>query len=435
MKPLSEATCLCFDHGLFTTLAERLARDGFGRVLYHSPYEEGFSKLNSAILGFGLDGVERVNDIWEVKDEVDVWCFPDIEHGGLQLELESQGRHVWGSRKGDSLELFREKFHKVLERLGLDVPKYRTIQGLTKLREFLKSNDGEWFIKISRWRGSFETQKFRSWKLDEGLIDLWAVKFGPAKDIIPFMVFDPIETELEIGGDTYCIDGQWPDLMLHGDENKDKAYISTVTKRTDMPPQIQDVLEAFGPELKEYRYRNFWSMEVRVKDDAAYFGDATCRAPMPATPSQLENIKNLPEVIYHGAQGELVQPEYEKQFTCEVIVNMKGDRHAWGVADIPKELSRWLKLPNSCQIDGLRCFPPDEQHGEAIGWMVAMGDSIEEVIATMKEQIKMLPDGMSADVEPLGELLTVVKQGEDEGIPFTEDEVPPAETVLVDNPA
>lgn len=429
MKDISQATALIFDHGLFTTLATRLARNGFGRVLYHSPYEEGFSTLNKAIIGYGLEGVERVNDIWSVKDEVDTWVFPDIEHAGLQLELESQGFHVWGSRKGDTLELLREKFHRVLEKVGLDVPKYRTIIGLTPLREFLKDHEGPWFIKISRWRGSFETQKFRSWKLDEGLLDLWAVKFGPAKEIVPFMVFDLIDTPLEIGGDTYCIDGQWPDLMLHGDENKDKAYISAVTPRKEMPDQIRDVLDAFGAVLAEYRYRNFWSMEIRVTEDEAFFGDATCRAPMPATPSQLENIKNLPQIIHHGAHGQLVQPEFEKKFTGEVLVNMKGDRHSWGVTEVPTELKRWLKLPNSCQIDDLRCFPPDEQHGEAIGWLVALGDTVEEMISTMKDQIKLLPDGMSADLEPLGELLDVVDEAKEKGIDFPA-EVPAAETVL-----
>jgi hypothetical protein len=429
LKDISRCTCLCFDHGLFTTLAERLARD-FGRVLYHSPFEEGFSTLNKAIIGYGLENVERCNDIWAVKDEVDVWCFPDIEHAGLQLELESQGRAVWGSRKGDSLELFREKFHKTLERVGLDVPKYHTCHGLTELRSFLKDHEGPFYIKISRWRGSFETQKFRSWKLDEGLLDQWAVKFGPAKEIVPFMVFDPIDTNLEIGGDTFSIDGQWPDEMLHGDECKDRAYLSSVTKRQDMPPQIQDVLNAFGPELAKYRYRNFWSMEVRVKDDHAFFGDATCRAPMPATPSQLENISNLSEVIYAGAHGDLIQPEFEKAFTCEVLVSQKGDRHAWGLAEVPKELKRWLKLPNSCEIDGLRCFPPDDNHGEAIGWLVAIGDTVEGCIDTMKEQIDLLPDGMSADIDPLAELLEVVSEGEEEGIPFSPDPVPPPEMVV-----
>lgn len=429
MKELSDATCLCFDNGLFVPLAERLALNGFGRVLYHSPYEQGFSTLNKGIIGYGLENVERVNDYWAVKDEVDCWCFSDIEHAGLQLELESQGRNVWGSRKGDSLELFREKFHRVLERLGLDVPKYRVCQGLNNLREFLKANEGPWYVKISRWRGAFETQKFRSWKLDECLIDQWAVKFGPAKGLIPFMVFDPIDTPLEIGGDTFNIDGQWPDTCLHGDESKDKAFISCVTPRKEMPKQIQDIMEAFGPILSEYRYRNLWSMEVRIKDDLAFFGDPTCRFPMPATPSQLENMSNLPEVIYHGAMGELVQPVFENQFTGEVLVNMKGDRHAWGVTEVPDALKRWLKLPNSCQIDGLRCFPPDEQHGEAIGWLVALGDTLEEMISTMKDQIELLPDGMSADIEPLGELLTVVEQAQEKGIDFPAD-VPPPEIVM-----
>lgn len=156
MKSVENSTCLVFDNGLFVPLAERLSRNGFGRVLYHSPFEEGFSTLNEAIIGYGLEGVERVNDIWAVKDEVDVWCFPDIEHAGLQLELESQGRYVWGSRKGDSLELFREKFHRVLEQVGLDVPKFRTIQGLTKLSEFLKANEGHGSLRFpdgaDRWK-------------------------------------------------------------------------------------------------------------------------------------------------------------------------------------------------------------------------------------------------------------------------------------------
>lgn len=432
MKPLSEATCLCYDNGLFLPIAERLAReDGFGRVLWFSPFEEGFSKLNAGIIGTGLERVERCYDFWKIKSEIDCFAFFDIENSGLQLELERQGFNVWGSRKGDCLELFRQKFHRVLERLGLDVPKFRVCQGLTELREFLKANEGPFYIKISRWRGSFETAKFRSWKLDEGLLDLWAVKFGPAKEIIPFMVFNPIDTPLEIGGDTFCIDGQWPDLMLHGDENKDKAYLATVTKREEMPQQIQDVLDAFVPELAQCRYRNFWSMEIRVKDDKAYFGDATCRAPMPATASQLENMSNLPEVIYAGAQGELAQPKFEKQIVGEVLVNMKGDRHAWGVTEIPKGLERWLKLPNSCVIDGLRCLPPDENHGEAVGWMCAIGETVEDFIKTMKEQIALLPDGMSADMEPMAELITVVEQATEKGIDF-DGELPAPEIVLAE---
>lgn len=431
MKDLSQATLLVYDNGLFLPIAERLAREnGFGRVLWFSPFEQGFSKINEGIIGYGLERVERCYDIWKSKKDVDCFAFFDIENSGLQLELASQGYPVWGSRDGDSLELYREHFHKVLGRVGLDVPKFKVFNGLTELRAFLKDNEGPFFIKISRWRGSFETQKFRSWKLDEGLLDHWAVKFGPAKEIIPFLVFDPIETPLEIGGDTFNIVGKWPDQMLHGDEAKDKAYVSTVTKLEDMPEQLQEILEAFGPVLGKAGYRNFWSMEDRVKDDKHYFGDATTRAPCPATASQLENISNLPEIIYAGAQGELVQPKFEKKYTGEVLLNLKGDRHAWGVTEIPDSLKRWLKIPNSCVINGLRCMPPDENHGEALGWMAAIADTLEELVTTMKNQIDKLPDGMTADLEPLAELLEIIDKGEDEGIPFGTQPVPPPEIVL-----
>jgi len=70
---------------------------------------------------------------------------------------------------------------------------------------------------------------------DSGILDVWAVRFGPAQNMVRFIVCEPIDTPLEIGGDTYCVDGQWPSLMLHGDEKKDKGYIGTVTKREDMP--------------------------------------------------------------------------------------------------------------------------------------------------------------------------------------------------------
>ena len=97
---------------------------------------------------------------------------------------------------------------------------------------------------------------------DSGMLDVWAVRFGP-QNVVRFIVCEPIDTPLEMARSTFCVDGQWPSLMLHGDEKK-IGYIGTVTKR-DMPEQIQDVLTAFEPVMKECRYRNQFSMELRDK--------------------------------------------------------------------------------------------------------------------------------------------------------------------------
>lgn len=431
MKDISQVKACVIDHGLNVSLARKIA-EKCDHVWYHTPFEEGFSIFNHGAIGDGFDDIERCNDPWAIKRDVDLWVFPDIEHAGWQAELEYQGAAVWGSRYGDSLELFREKFHKILNQVGLDVPKYKTIEGVTSLRLFLMQNDGPFYIKVSRWRGSFETCKFRSWEEDSGLIDLWGVKFGPCAEFIIFMVFDPIETDLEIGGDTYCIDGQWPDTMLRADECKDKALIAAVTDKNDMPQEILDVLEAFGPILKEYRYRNFWSMEIRITDDKAYFGDATCRTPFPATPSQMEAYENIAEIIWSGANGELVQPSPITKFSGELILSLSGDKKTWGVIKVPKELEQWLKLQDCCQVNDMIAFPvnDDGERSENIGWLVGQADTLDQLVDVLQGYVKLLPDGVSADLEPLANLLAEISKAKDEGIEFNSKSIPDPSTVL-----
>lgn len=430
MKELSQATVCCVDHGLFLPVAQTLAKS-FKRVLYHTPDSiEGFPTINKCLIGDGFEGVERCDDIWKVKHEVDAWVFPDIQHSGLQLELESQGFPVWGSRAADEIETNRELFHKTLKKLGLDCPKYRVVKGLTNLRLFLADNEGPFFIKISKYRGSLETTKFRSWERDEGLLDVWAVRFGPAKEHIPFLVFDPIDTPLEIGGDTYCIDGQFPELMVHGEEWKDRAYLGTITTRTEMPDDIQKVLDAFGPVLEGYRYRNAWSMELRKTDDAAFFIDPCCRWSQPATASRLELFSNIADIIYYGAHGQLIEPEPAAAFAAECVLTTKVEKGAWRAVEVPKELAGCIRLNDCCEIDGMVCFPPDDSRGESIGWLVAIGDTIEDTIEIMKTYADNLPDGMEADTDALVDLLAELKTAEEAGVEFSEDPIPEPETAL-----
>lgn len=416
------------DNGLFLPLAMRMA-DACKRVLYWTEYEEGFSSIRKGCLGDGFERIERCRDIWQAKKDVDLFCFPDIEHSGMQAELIAQGYPVWGSRMGDSLELNREKFLRVLASLGLDVPPHTVVVGLTGLSNHVKELEDQ-YIKISRWRGDLETCHWRSWKLDSGILDAWAVKFGPLKELIRFLVFPAIETDLEIGGDTYCVDGQWPRVMLNGLEWKDKSYFGVVTPRSEMPEQLQEILEAFGPVLGEYRYRNEFSSEVRVKDDSAYFIDPTCRGGLPSTGSQLMLWKNFPEIVWAGANGELLEPEYDDAFSMECVLTTKCEKGQWSTVEIPHELEPWVKLSCCCYTDGLYCFPPSEHHGEEIGWLVATGKTPQETLDTMKEHAAMLPDGVCANVESLADILKEVESAEEQGIPITDQPVPEPETVI-----
>lgn len=430
MSELSGKTALVVDHGLGLPIAHRLS-DSFQRVLYHSPFEDGFARIGKCVIGDGFENVLRCDDPWSVRDEVDLWCFPDVYHAGWQVELASQDRAVWGSRHGDSLEINREKLMRVLGNVGLNVPAFHVVLGISNLREHLKDKQNK-FIKISRFRGSFETAHWIGWEESNGDLDVWAVEFGACKELVRFLVFDPIGDELEIGCDTYNVDGEWPSLMLRGDEYKDKSYISAVTKRDDMPDPIKEVLEQFGPALAPFNYRNQFSMELRGEGDKWFMTDATCRLGLPSTASQLNLWKNFPEIVWAGAHGELIEPEPAAMFSVEVALTMKGEKGAWRKTIVPEKLRDVMKLGCCCHIDGAVCFPPDDCHEEEIGWLQAQADSIEDAVMLLREYASQLPEGVSAKSESLVDVLKEIHEAGEQGVPLTDEPVPEPEIAIAD---
>jgi hypothetical protein len=427
-EDFSSKTCLVFDHGFFLPLARRLA-ESFGRVLYYTPWEKGYPILNEGIIGAGFGDLIRCNDFWPLKKSIDLFVFPDIYHAGLQAELRSQGCRVWGAGAGMKLELDREFFLKKLDELGLAVAPHKRIVGLTALAEYLKDKTDQ-YIKVSLWRGSWETKHWRSWADDADKLDLWAVRLGGLKEHVPFLVFSEIKTKLEIGGDTYSVHGQWPAFMLHGIEKKDEAYFAAVTPRREMPEELTHILDSFAPFLAENRYAAQWSMEVRVTDDEAFFIDATTRGGLPSTASFL-SAKNIPEVLYHGADGDLVEIDYGYKFSAECMVKIHGEPDAWASMILPPELDPWFKVSDCCQLDGKLWFPSDGNKPiEETGWLVALGDTPTEVARKMNELADQLPDGAEASVESLADILREITAEEEAGIKFTDQEIPPPEIVL-----
>lgn len=427
---LSTKTALVIDNGLFIGMADRLG-DEFGRVLYFSDCPRGFPRIGNRIIGDGFDDIEQVWDIWPYLSKVDVVCFPDIGHGDLQLHLEEQGIPVWGSRDGDKLELNRPFFLSTLAELGLNVPEHEIVTGLSKLRDALKDRENV-YLKVSRYRGDMETTHWRSWSLDSGLLDALGMRFGPAGELVRFIICDAIETPIECGGDTYNVDGRWPSLMIHGTECKDKAYFGAVTKREEMPEALKDIMAAFGPVLKEYRYRNQLSMEARILDDKAYFIDPCCRASSPGSASQWQLWSNWPQIVWAGAHGELVEPEPSAQYSAEIVLKLKSEKNAWGTVELPTELEDWTVFGGCCRIDGRLCFPPDDSHGDEVGWLLATGDTPAETIALLKEHVAMLPDGLSGDMSALADAIKEIEAEEKAGIDFASKPMPDPAIVLED---
>lgn len=429
MKDLADVTCCVVDTGLFMQMARRMAED-CARVIYWNPDVRGFPSLKQACLGDGFDGVEMVREFWPFLDEIDLFCFPDSHLAGLQSHLVNIGKAVWGSRNGQRFEQSRQAFLNVLEAVGLEVPPYVEIEGLEALKEHLRDKEDK-YIKLSRFRGDMETTHWRNWELDEGWLDWLAVNLGPLKNHLRFLVFDAIKTDLEIGGDTYCVDGYWPSLMLNGFEGKDKCYFAKVTTREEMPEPIKEVLKAFAEPLGNCRYRNQWSMEIRVQGEHAYFNDATCRASLPGSASQQLLWKNFPQIVWAGANGQLVEPEPTAEYAAEVMITSKGGAHdCWDVVQVPQAIDRYCCFSNCCYVDGAYVFPPDELKGQDLGWLRAMGDTPTVVLERLKEYADQLPDGLNADVEAMADVIKEIESAAEEGIPFTQDEMPKPADVL-----
>jgi hypothetical protein len=428
MKETEDVVACVVDHGLFLPWADMLSR-GFKKVYYHTPWEKSFPKIGDCVIGDGYERIERIDDFFPIIDKIDLFVFPDIGWNGLQLHLEGCGKPVWGSRMGDELEIYREHFMDVVGEVGLSLPKFRKIRGLENLKAFLKDKTDR-YLKISKYRGSFETYHWRSWREDEGEMEKWAVKFGPLKNEILFTVVDPIKTEIEDGYDGYCVDGKFPDQAFHGIENKDKGYMCAIQDFDTLPDQIKDVNKAFSKKLEEVRYRNNFSTEVRITEDDFYFIDPTCRLGSPPSQVMAEMLSNWCDIVWHGAHGELVQMKPIAKYGVQTVLNGKSETGCWGIADFPAEIRQWVKCGNTCEVDGRLCFPPADEPDTMLGWLVGIGDSFQEAIDHLKENCDLLPDGVSTNIQSLVELLQQMDSAEDMDISFGDGERPEPESVI-----
>jgi len=215
---LSTKTALVIDNGLFVEIARTISKS-FGRVLYYCSWEAAYPKSNRYVIGHGIEGIELIHDIFDYIDQVDIFIFPDIYYGGLQVYLESQGKLVFGGRKGEEMELLRETMKEHMKKLGLFATNYEVVTGLDNLREYLKEHENVW-IKQNITRGDFETFYSKNYKLVEPVLDALEHNLGAIKYIKDFIVEDAYDG-VETGMDCYCIDGEYPSRTLAGIEVKD----------------------------------------------------------------------------------------------------------------------------------------------------------------------------------------------------------------------
>src|SRR5262245_50222712 len=144
MTDLKSKSCLIADWGLFAELAPRLARD-FGQVWYFVPWANGYPKAAGAYIGYGLEGVTRVDTFWDYVSLADVVVFPDIYFAEWQaVVIDKFQKPVWGHRFAEKLELDRRGTRRLQKDLGIPAPKTRYFTGVDALAEYLQTVENKW---------------------------------------------------------------------------------------------------------------------------------------------------------------------------------------------------------------------------------------------------------------------------------------------------
>lgn len=391
---LRTKTVLVYDLGQFLEIAVRLSRD-FGRVLYFSPWATSFPKSNAKMIGEGIRGVERVESIWPYIDNVDLFVFTDVYEADLQEYLRKQGKRVWGCGGSDWLELDRARSKERLAKAGVDIGPYEVIIGLDALREHLRKHDDQ-HVKISKTRGDMETFHSPNFDEIEPRLDELEHNLGAKKKVMQFIVEQGIPDAIEVGYDGYSIDGVFPQNALVGVEVKDKAYVGKTMRYGALPEAVRSVNAKLSPILKREKHRGFMSTEIRIAKEGAFLIDPCQRCGSPPSELYQNLIENLGEVMWHGADGIVVEPEFAGKWGAQVILLSDWADKNWQQVSFPKELRDNVKLRNFTIIDGEFYVIPQQSTYPEIGAVVATGNTAKEAIENCRAIAKDV-DGYSVE--------------------------------------
>ncbi len=408
---INKSVCVV-DTGFFVSMAEVLTKH-FKKVYYFSPWESGYSKSQDLLIGSGLNGVERVKYFWDI--EADLYIFPDYCFPDWQEKLKRDGKLVWGFGKTNWLEADRIALREWQEQNQLEVPAWKQFIGIDELKEGLKPDS---YIKLSEHRADMETLKHYNDKCSEQFFDELAVTLGIGKHTQEFIAEKKIKGDtIEPGYDTWTIDGKSANKLLAGYEIKDEAYIGKWTEMKFLPKAIQEINNKLNTLFAKEKTKGFYSTEVIMPDQkTGYLLDFTARNGNPPFQLYMSMIDNLGEILWYGAQGQVVEPKLKALWGAVAIINSDFASHNQTPIQVTDEAKPFTFLMNKCIYEDMAYVIPKQGLSE-IGAVVGLGRTLDEAI----EHCKKNADGIQGyqleiDIASLDKAKEVIKKGVRYGI-------------------
>jgi hypothetical protein len=144
----------------------------------------------------------------------------------------------------------------------------------------------------------------------------------------------------------------------------------------------------------------------------------------------LDLFGNIADIIWRGANGELVQAEITARFAGEAYIHWSGGKEEWKCLRVPMELRDRVKIYGSAYLDEAFWWPVEEDE-DVIGCIVGTADTPAGVIESIQECVDALKDeNISVRMESFIDLISEIESAEEQGIEFSDEELPTVEQVL-----
>ena len=415
---------LCPDSGLYTAMASALAEEGKNDVIYVLPNVNAFPMLKDIVAGLNM-GMMKLDkyglplQFWDYVDKADCIVNFDVSQNDVIAFLREKypDKSIVGAGKAAVLEDNRVVFKRVLKAAGLSVGGYEVKHGFSELVDYLKDKENV-YIKISIFRGSWETMHFETWDKSRQILYKRATQIGlDLAETIDFMVEEPLESIVEIGVDGFfCKDHYIPFSM--GWEIAKNAYFGRTGSQ--LCPQIEETLDALTPFWTKAGYAGLLSTEEKIMSATEhYFIDCCSRGALPLGVLYPRYIGNWSDFIYHLGKGEDIGIEYEsKKYVGAFCLS----------SDDAKEDDLLMSIKKGHEKDFAFMMAYKDGKGQVYsvkgntGIVVVMadGDSPEDVVKGLKDKIKYVSaHGLDDDpINSIDKIHEIIKEGESCGISF-----------------
>jgi len=416
MEGIKNKGILIYDFGSAVPIAQRIGREC--RVGYFSLWQSGYPTVNDLAMGSGFDNVERIEDFWKAVDDKkwDCIAFFDTNTADISEYLKRHGHKVFAPGKASLLETQRWTARKVQSTVQLPTQHTEKVIGLSNLKKRL-SQVKDKFIKLSVFRGELETWKHNNFESSQPFLDKLAVSLGINKDVVEFIIEDPIEGE-EWGYDGFVCGGSYSNFCFIGAEIKDTSYIGKVVKNNDLFKPIKEVNDKLAPFFKKCDTQSMFSTEVRItKDGKGFLIDPTVRAPFPPSFVEMEMYENFGEFIYNAAQGKLIDLKPVSTYGVEAIMSSAWSEESPMEVTFPKEMERWVKLASGAKVNGKYYVLPGNAKNHYVS-AIGLGKTVDEAINNVQKVIDKIDACQLQKSFDKQSIYEKIKEGRKNGIQF-----------------